>query len=66
MSTATKIIDTTETCFARTEIAWADGILSKPEYTMPNGRSSHEVAREVADKAQNRLYDPDNMRICVG
>ena len=43
--------------FTRAEIDWAQSILAKPVYTMPNGRSSHEVAYEALNNALDRAVD---------
>ncbi|QRE00438.1 hypothetical protein [Burkholderia phage BCSR52] len=40
-----------------TQAEWADGVLSKPAVTYPNGRNSHEAAGEVLDKAEDALID---------
>lgn len=37
--------------------AWAEDILSKPDVTFPNGRSSHECAHDVYDEAMLELID---------
>jgi hypothetical protein len=36
----------TKAQFLLATIRWADNILAAPDYTMPNGRSAHDVARE--------------------
>lgn len=41
--------------FNLAEKAWADKILSEPSYIMPNGRKSHDVAKEVLNKAMDRM-----------
>ena len=46
-----------EAAEAATSAEWADKILSAPAITFPNGRSSHEVAGEVLDKAEDALID---------
>lgn len=43
--------------FNRAEIDWANGILAQPAYTMPNGKSSHQVAYEVKAKAIDRMVE---------
>lgn len=43
--------------FIRAEIGWANGILARPAYVMPNGRDSHDVAQEVKDAALDRAVD---------
>lgn len=51
--------------FKRTEAAlqaisdakWAQAILSADAYTFQNGRSSHHVAAEVLDAAEDALLD---------
>lgn len=61
----------TESEFHLATIEWAKGILSRPAYTMPNGRNSWEVANEAADKAHDALidhthYTADGRRLFVG
>lgn len=41
--------------FNLVEIEWADALLAKPPYTMPNGKSSHQVAYEVKSKTLDRM-----------
>lgn len=43
--------------FIRAEIEWAKSILAKPEYVMPNGRQSHQVAYSVINKAMDQAID---------
>ena len=43
--------------FNKAEIEWANGILSQPEYIMPNGKPSHQVAYEVKAQAVDRMID---------
>ena len=38
-------------------IDWAASILAKPEYTMPNGRYSHDVAYDIIETAEDDLID---------
>jgi len=43
--------------FNKSEIAWAQNILKQPEYKMPIGKSSHQVAYEVLNHAWDRMLD---------
>lgn len=42
---------------AATQAEWADEILTRPNVIYPNGRSSHECANEVLDKAEDTLIE---------
>jgi hypothetical protein len=37
--------------FHQANIDWAKKLLSQPEYTMPNGKSSHQIAYAELNKA---------------
>ena len=43
--------------FTNAEIEWAQGILAKPSYTMPNGKPSHQIAYEVLNQALDRRIE---------
>lgn len=43
--------------FHKANIDWADRILSHSPYIMPNGRNSHDVAREVRAQSIDTLED---------
>jgi hypothetical protein len=47
--------------FNRAEIEWADNLLSQAVYTMPNGKSSHQVAYEVKSKALDRMISENRL-----
>lgn len=57
------IIENSESRFHREQIAWADGVLSQPAVTYPNGRNSHEVAHEVREKSEDALIDHLCLRV---
>jgi len=43
--------------FLKAQVKWAEGILSAPAVTFPNGRNSHEVASEKLAEYQDDLSD---------
>lgn len=43
--------------FNRANVAWAENILAQPEYTMPNGKSSHQVAYETLHETVDAMVD---------
>lgn len=43
--------------FNKAEMLWAQSILQQPEYTMPNGKPSHQVAYEVMGEAIDRMVE---------
>jgi hypothetical protein len=43
--------------FLKGQVKWAEGILAAPAVTFPNGRNSHEVAREKLADYQDDLSD---------
>lgn len=47
--------------FNLAEKAWAEKILSEPSYAMPNGRKSHDVAKEVLSKTMDRMLDQNRL-----
>lgn len=49
--------------FARSRIRWADGILDKPSYIMPNGRNSHDVAIEVKNDELDKALEGDYLGV---
>lgn len=42
--------------FLKETILWANGILSEPNYVMPNSKNSHDVALEEQEVAEEELY----------
>ena len=49
--------------FNLAELAWADSILAQPAYTMPNGKSSHQVAYEVKAAALDRMIEQNTLTV---
>jgi hypothetical protein len=47
--------------FNLSELEWANALLDKPAYVMPNGRSSHDVASEVKATALDRMLDQNTV-----
>lgn len=41
--------------FLKETIVWANGILSEPNYVMPNNKNSHDVALEEKGKSRRRI-----------
>ena len=47
--------------FNKSEIAWAQNVLEQPEYNMYNGKSSHQVAYEVMNRAMDRMVEQNQI-----
>lgn len=47
--------------FNLAEMQWADALLAQPAYTMPTGRSSHDVAYEVKAAALDRMIEQNTL-----
>ena len=43
--------------FSRANVAWAENLLEQPEFTMLNGKSSHQVAYEVLNETLDAMVD---------
>lgn len=43
--------------FLKGQVSWAEGVLSAPAVTYPNGRNSHEVAGELIEGYRTELED---------
>jgi hypothetical protein len=48
---------TDESREAVVQAEWAEGVLSRPAVVYANGRSSHDVANEVLEAAEDGLID---------
>ena len=48
---------TDESCEAVVQAEWAEVVLSRPAVFYANGRSSHDVANEVLEVAEDGLVD---------
>ena len=51
----------TNSQFNQAEVKWANGILAAPTYVMPNGKNSHDVAKDVISKAMNKMLDQNKL-----
>lgn len=49
--------------FNLARVKWANDILSKPAYIMPNGKNSHDVANDELNAAHDRMILENPMRI---